>query len=111
MREQVQEEVQKQAEAWGLSEDSHSGGRTPMQAVHDLDGREIVESLLLDWERRADQGVYQPGIRPDFNAVRKLLKLMPTTSPDVRSAERSNRGLTKAMAKTRRDPKTRGPNP
>ena len=42
------------------------------------DGREIVESLLLlDWERRADEGAYQPGIRPDFDAVRKLLNLQP----------------------------------
>ena len=35
------------------------------------------ESLLLDWERRADEGAYQPGIRPDFDAVRKLLNLQP----------------------------------
>jgi hypothetical protein len=56
-----------------------------MEAVRDPDGREIVESLLLDWERRADEGAYQPGIRPDFNAVRKLLKLMPRMSSDVSS--------------------------
>ena len=35
------------------------------------------ESLLLDWERRADEGAYQPGIRPDFDAIRKLLNLQP----------------------------------
>jgi len=46
---------------------------------------ESVESLLLDWERQADEGVYQPGIRPDFNAVRRLLKLMPRMSSDVPS--------------------------
>jgi hypothetical protein len=51
-----------------------------MPAVRDPDGREIVESLLLDWERRAQEGGYQSGIRPDFNAVRKLLKVMPPTS-------------------------------
>jgi hypothetical protein len=45
-------------------------GRTALQAVQDPDGKEIVESLLLDWERR---GAYQAGIRPGFNAVRKLL--------------------------------------
>ena len=56
------------------------GGRTPLQAVRDPDGKEIVESLLLDWERRADEGVYQAGIRPDFGAVRKLLNLTPTAS-------------------------------
>lgn len=80
VRKQIQEKVQKQVEAWAYQKIPILGGRTPMQAVHDPDGREIVESLLLDWERRADEGVYQPGIRPDFNAVRKLLKLMPTTS-------------------------------
>jgi hypothetical protein len=39
-------------------------------------GREIVESLLLDWERHAAGGAYQIG-RPDLNAVRKLLSLPP----------------------------------
>ena len=80
VRKQIQEKVQKQVEAWAYQKIPILGGRTPMQAVHDPDGREIVESLLLDWERRADEGVYQSEIRPDFNAVRKLLKLMPTTS-------------------------------
>jgi hypothetical protein len=80
VRKQIQEKVQKQVEAWAYEKIPALGGRTPMQAVRDPDGREIVESLLLDWERRADDGVYQPGIRPDFNAVRKLLKLTPTTS-------------------------------
>ena len=80
VRKQLQETVQKQVEAWANQKIPILGGRTPMQAARDPDGREIVESLLLDWERRADQGAYQPGIRPDFNAVRKLLKLTPTTS-------------------------------
>ena len=80
VRKQIQEKVQKQVEAWASQKIPILGGRTPMQAVHDPDGREIVESLLLDWERRADEGVYQPGIRPDFNAVRKLLKVMPPIS-------------------------------
>jgi hypothetical protein len=85
VRKQIQEEVQKQTEAWACQKIPILGGRTPMEAVRDPDGREIVESLLLDWERRADEGVYQPGIRPDFNAVRKLLKLMPRMSSDVPS--------------------------
>jgi hypothetical protein len=80
VRKQFQEIVQKQIEAWAYQKIPILGGRTPMQAVHDPDGREIVESLLLDWERRAEEGVYQSGIRPDFNAVRKLLKVMPPTS-------------------------------
>jgi SEC-C motif len=80
VRNQIQEKVQKQVEAWAYQKIPALNGRTPMQAVRDPDGREIVESLLMDWERRAEEGVYQPGIRPDFNAVRKLLKLPTTTS-------------------------------
>jgi hypothetical protein len=80
VRKQFQEKVQKQVEAWAYQKIPILGGRTPMQAVRDPDGREIVESLLLDWERRAEEGGYQSGIRPDFNAVRKLLKVMPPTS-------------------------------
>jgi hypothetical protein len=72
-----QQVIQKQVEDWVHQKVPALGGRTPLQAVQDPDGREIVESLLLDWERR---GSYQAGIRPDFDAVRKLLKLMPTTS-------------------------------
>jgi hypothetical protein len=80
VRKQIHEKLQKQIEAWAYERIPVLGGRTPMQAVRDPDGREIVESLLLDWERRADDGLYQPGIRPDFNAVRKLLELPLTTS-------------------------------
>ena len=68
--------IQKQAEDWVRRKVPALGGRTPLQAVQDPDGREIVESLLLDWER---SGAYQAGIRPDLDAVRKLLSLMPST--------------------------------
>ncbi len=67
--------IQRQVEEWAHQKVPALGGRTPLQAVQDPDGREVVESLLLDWERR---GPYQAGIRPDFNAVRKLLNLPPT---------------------------------
>jgi len=76
-RSRIQEMIQKQVEDWVHQKIPALGGRTPLQAIGDPDGREIVESLLLDWERRADEGAYQPGIRPDFDAVRKLLKLQP----------------------------------
>jgi SEC-C motif/Protein of unknown function (DUF2384) len=71
-----QQIIQKQVEDWVYQKVPALGGRTPLQAVQDPDGREIVESLLLDWERR---GSYQAGIRPDFDAVRKLLSLMRST--------------------------------
>lgn len=76
----LQQVIQKQTEDWVHQKISVLGGRTPLQAVHDPDGKEIVESLLLDWERRADGGAYQAGIRPDFDAVRKLLNLTPSAS-------------------------------
>jgi hypothetical protein len=77
---QLQQMIQKQTEDWVRQKVPLLGGRTPLQAVRDPDGKEIVEALLLDWERRADDGVYQAGIRPDFNAVRRLLNLASTAS-------------------------------
>jgi Protein of unknown function (DUF2384) len=73
-RGQFQQIIQRQVEDWVYHKVPALGGRTPLQAVQDPDGREIVESLLLDWEHH---GAYQAGIRPDFNAVRKLLNLPP----------------------------------
>jgi len=79
-RSRIQDTIQKQVEDWVHQKIPVLGGRTPLQAVGDPDGKEIVESLLLDWERHADEGAYQPGLGPDFNAVRKLLNLTPTAS-------------------------------
>lgn len=79
-RSRIQETIQKQVEDWVHQKIPVLGGRTPLQAIGDPDGKEIVESLLLDWERHADEGAYQPGIRPDFHAVRKLLNLTPAAS-------------------------------
>ena len=75
-RGRFQQIIQKQAEDWVRRKVPALVGRTPLQAVQDPDGREIVESLLLDLER---SGAYQAGIRPDLDAVRKLLSLMPST--------------------------------
>jgi hypothetical protein len=67
--------IQEQVEAWVHQEIPALGGRTPLQAVADPDGREIVEALLLGWER-ALEGPGTPGsIRPDIDAVRRLLNL------------------------------------
>jgi hypothetical protein len=74
-RSRIQEMIQKQVEDWVHQKIPVLGGRTLLQAVRDPDGREIVQSLLLDWERHAGDGAYQIGIRPDFNSVRKLLSL------------------------------------
>jgi len=77
VKKQFQEMVQKQAESWVHEKVPLLGGKTPLQAVRDPDGKEIVESLLRDWERD-DRGVYPGDIRPDYNAVRRLLDLAPT---------------------------------
>jgi hypothetical protein len=64
--------LQKETDAWIRKKLPALGGRTPLQAVKDPDLREIVESLLLDFERHAATD-YPPGAAPDFSAVRKRL--------------------------------------
>jgi Protein of unknown function (DUF2384) len=68
---QMQEEV----EAWVHKKIPALRGRTPLQAVANPEGREMVEALLLGWERNYE-GPGMPGtIRPDIDAVRRLLNL------------------------------------
>lgn len=69
--------LQDQVEAWVHQKIPALGNRTPMQAIRDPEGREIVESLLLDWERRVDGGLFSGNIQPDIQALRKLLDLDP----------------------------------
>ncbi|HEY1527627.1 MAG TPA: SEC-C domain-containing protein [Candidatus Angelobacter sp.] len=64
--------LQKETDAWIHKKLPALGGRTPLQAVKDPDMREIVESLLLDFERHAATD-YPPGAAPDFSEVRKRL--------------------------------------
>lgn len=67
--------IQEQVEAWVHQEIPALGGRTPLQAVADPDGKEMVEGLLLGWERTLE-GAAQPGsFHPDIDAVRRLLNL------------------------------------
>lgn len=78
-RKRIQDSVQKQVEAWAHEKVPLLGGRTPMQAIKDPEGREIVESLLVQWERSAEEGAYNQGIQPDIGALRRILK-MPASS-------------------------------
>ncbi len=80
LRKQIQERVQKQVEAWAHEKVPALGGRTPMQAINDPEGREIVESLLVQWERHAEEGSYNQGILPDIGALRRILKLPASSS-------------------------------
>jgi hypothetical protein len=76
-REQWQKMLQKTVEGWVHEKIPVLGGLTPMQAVRDPDGKEIVEALLRDWELGGRGFVYPGNIRPDINAVRRLLNLAP----------------------------------
>ena len=68
VREQLQATVQKQV------------GRTPIEAVRDPDGREMVEALLLQWERHDERDISANQIRPDIGAIRRLLNLASPVS-------------------------------
>ena len=80
VRGHLQQSLQKMIEGWVHQKVPALGNRTPAQAVQDPDGRQIVEALLLEWERDASEGRFPGGIRPDMNAIRKLLNLSPPPS-------------------------------
>ena len=74
-REFLQAMVQKQVEGWVHEKIPALCGRTPLEAVRDPDGREMVEALLLQWERNDERGISPDQIRPDIGAIRRLLNL------------------------------------
>jgi hypothetical protein len=75
-RAELEAYMRQEVEAWIHKKVPALGGRTPLAAVRDPDGREMVEALLLDWERKTknERGSTQ-FIQPDIGAVRRLLKL------------------------------------
>jgi hypothetical protein len=76
----MQATMQKQVESWVHQKIPALGGRTPFEAVRDPDGKEMVEALLLNWERRDQRNVSPNQIHPDISALRRLLKLAPQAS-------------------------------
>ena len=80
VRKQLQAVMQKQVESWIHQNIPALGGRTPLEAVRDPDGKEMVEALLLDWERRDEKDVSPNQIRPDISALRRLLNLAAQAS-------------------------------
>jgi hypothetical protein len=76
----LQATMQKQVESWVHQKIPALGGRTPLEAVRDPDGKEMVEALLLDWERRDERDVSPNQIRPDISALRRLLNLASQAS-------------------------------
>jgi len=67
--------MQREVEAWIHKRIPALGGRTPLKAVADPDGREMVEALLLGWDRHFESPAGPGTIRPDIDAVRRLLNL------------------------------------
>ena len=74
-RKVLQAAMQKQVESWVHQKIPALGGRTPMEAVRDPDGKEMVEALLLGWEGRDEADVSPNQIRPDIGVIRRLLNL------------------------------------
>ena len=68
---QLQAMMQKQVEGWVHQKIPALGGRTPMEAVRDRDGKEVVEALLLQWARHDEKRVSTNQIRPDISAIRR----------------------------------------
>jgi hypothetical protein len=87
VNEQMQAEFQRRVENWIFQKVPALGGRTPLEAVGDPDGKEIVESLLLDWERQTENIADRGAFHPDINAIRQLLKLTPDVWMPVRSRD------------------------
>jgi hypothetical protein len=82
LQRQAEAELQRYMQSWVSQKIPALGGRTPFEAVQDADGREVVEALLLEWERRTEGTVGPGAIRPDIDAIRRLLDLNPQ-SPEV----------------------------
>jgi hypothetical protein len=64
-----------EAEAWVDQKIPILGGRTPREAVADPDGREIVEGLLQEWERRNEDSGDPAMQSMDVDAIRRRLGL------------------------------------
>jgi hypothetical protein len=75
VRRQIEAQLQKQIEGWVRTKVPALGGRTPLQAVADPDGIEMVEALLQGWERQNEVPGPVGMVRPDINALRRLLNL------------------------------------
>lgn len=74
LQREAEAQMQRQVEAWVHQKVPALGNLTPLQAVKHPDGREMVEALLLEWERRL---MLQPKefFRPDLGPLRESLNL------------------------------------
>ncbi|MGH8630567.1 MAG: antitoxin Xre/MbcA/ParS toxin-binding domain-containing protein, partial [Burkholderiales bacterium] len=70
----LQEHLSRHYQSWVRQKIPALGGRTPLQAAKDPDGREMVEALLLDFERR-NRDMPQPVDEAIFRKLRERLGL------------------------------------
>jgi len=75
----VREHIDAMMQSWAHQKIPALGGRSPVEAVADPDGREIVEALLLDMERQYERSKGPGAVRPDIDALRRLLNLVPAS--------------------------------
>ena len=73
----MREMMQKQVDGWVRMKIPALRGRTPLQAVKDPDGREMVEALVVQYERELLRMFPDAANRPDMSLVRRRLKLPP----------------------------------
>lgn len=71
---QLRKSIQKEVDLWISKKLPALGGLTPLQASKIPDGRELVESLIIDYERHVEE-FFPKEVRPDLSHLRKRLKL------------------------------------
>ena len=69
------EMLRQHAEEWVDTKIPALKGRSPREAVADADGREIVEGLLKEWERRNRESSDPVMQSFDVNTIRRMLGL------------------------------------
>ncbi len=81
---QLKKMTEKHWETWFQKKIPALGGKTPLQAAKDPDGREMLEALLIDYERSDARSTQL--FKPDFSQMRKRLglKASPYESQDSR---------------------------
>jgi hypothetical protein len=75
LQKQFAAELQEEVRGWIHTKIPALGGRTPIEAVADPDGKEMVEALLLGWERQLENPVFPGQFRPDIDELRRLMNL------------------------------------
>jgi hypothetical protein len=75
LEKQVAARLQEEVKGWIHTKIPALSGRTPLEAVADPDGKEMVEALILGWERVLEGPGFPGQIRPDIDELRRLLNL------------------------------------